>query len=165
MGYNIYIGNAIIEYNTDTESTIDVSIERVEIDDAPEFGFGDISSKSNGRFPTYTAMSQFAETVGLYDLFLNKDLGFLYPHLGVKAISKDDLFQIQQAKKNWETTHPNCKNKLPYKSKQPVDIEEFSCAMNEAAKKYDWFYARLVWFEFWFDWALKNCQYPAIGNG
>lgn len=164
MSYDIYIGEAKINYYPE-DGYMELGVKDIELDNAPEFGFGDISGKSNGRFPGYSQMSKFCETVGLKELFYDEESGFLRPHPGCKPITQDHLEIITKAKEKWEKEHPNCKELLPTKDKEPANYFYIDFDTREQEeKKYDWIYARLVWFEFWFKWALKSCKMPCISN-
>lgn len=153
VGYDIYIGEA---------ETIDgeIRIERAIQDAAPEFGFGDISGRGNSRHPGYSQMTEFCKATGLYELFFGKNSGLLRTHPGCCPIGQEHLESIREAKEKWEEGHPNCKELLPTKDKEPA----LNRNDEREGNQYDWFYARLIWYEFWFEWALMNCRKPTIAN-
>jgi len=161
MSYDIYIGEPHIEYYPE-DGYMKISVEHISLETAPDFGFGDISGKSNGRHPGYSQMHDFCRTSGLYELFFDEYNGFLRPHPGCKPITQEHLQVIMEARVKWEKEHPNCKENLPSPDKEPKGLDW--SGLDEYSKKYDWTYARLVWYEFWFDWALKNCKMPSIAN-
>lgn len=169
MSYDIYVGEpALVTPNKEDieeygDNDIGVRVERMEHPDAPDWPcarklsndkkcpygerlcFGDMSEKSNGRHPGYSQFSNFVEETGLRDLFFG-DSGLMNDHPGCRLIQQKDLDQIAVARKRYEEAHPGavpgwCK----YKNEDAV-------------------LARLVWYEWWFDYALRNCKVPAIYN-
>lgn len=162
MSYNINIGEPEIEYYPE-DGYMKMSVKEDTAENAPEFGFGDISGKGNGRYPGYSQMSEFCNETGLYKLFFDEEDGLLRPHPGCRPITKKHLAQITKARGEWEKEHPDCKNLLPTKDKEPEEPMDFM-REEEESDKYDWMYARIIWYEFWFDWALKNCKMPSISN-
>lgn len=164
MGYNIYIGEEEMKHYPE-DGIDELGVKEIILDNAPEFGFVDISGKSNGRFPGYSQMSKFCKTTGLYELFYDEDNGLLHPHPGCRPITQEHLDTVVGARKNWEEIHPNCKELLPTKDKEPDYTRSDLTFEDRTGSQYDWVYARLVWYEFWFEWALKNCKKPSISNG
>lgn len=169
MSYDIYIGEPTLvtpekedieEYG---DNNIDVRVERMEHPEAPDWPCarklskdrkcpynelicgGDMSEKSNGRHPGYSQFYEFIKMTGLYDLFFG-DSGLMSTHPGCYLIQKKDLALIRQAREMWERAHP--------------DSVPGWCGRegNDAVL------ARLIWYEWWFDYALKNCKVPAIYN-
>lgn len=161
MSYNIFIGELNEKYDPNDKNMDLHAVKRMTLDNAPEFGFDDLSGKSNGRFPGYSQMSDFCEISGLYELFFNKNHGLLCSHPGYKPITHEHLNIIIKAKKEWEKNHLHCKELLPTKDKEPDYTQN---NLERSGHQYDWIYARLVWFEFWFKWALENCSKPYISN-
>ncbi len=165
MGYNLHIGEAKIDFEDyGLESYLSIGVEGVINENAPNFGHGDISGIGNSRYPSYTGMSQFCKATGLSELFNGKEYGILREHPGSVLLVKEHLEAIRIAKNKWEAEHPNCKDMLPKADESPeLNWHE----MNEylETKNFDWFYARLVWFEFWINWALENCKIPTFTNG
>ena len=162
MGYNIHIGEAYIKYLPE-DNYIYIAVIDTKQDTAPDFGFNDVSGKSNSRYPNYTQMSDFCKDAGIYELFYDEYEGLLKQHPGCRPITQKHLQQIVEARVRWEKEHPNCKEMLPYAKDEPSGLDYFE--MIKFSEKFDWTYARLVWYEFWFDWALKNCKMPSIANG
>lgn len=123
MSYSIFIGEL------KKEPTEKSAVVELECEDAPVFGFEDISGKRNGRFPGYSQMAAFCKETGLYDLFFANKIGLLTEHPGYKPLTKEHLTTIIQAKEKWEVEHPGCKELLPTKdkedpSKEPWEQEE-----------------------------------------
>ncbi len=148
MGYDIYIGEAVLRTDGEMGDEIWIDVERIEHPDAPYWEssgrWPDASGKTNGRHPGYGQFREFCRTAGLEDLFLDPDYGLLRDHPGVKLILPNHLEKIKMARQNWEKTHPNSKP-----------------GWNEGE---DPILARLLWYEWWFRWALENCKIPIIRN-
>lgn len=147
MGYSIYIGEATIFTE---EDEIWVGVKKIEHPDAPYWessgGFPDASEKTNGRHPSYTQFVDFCRSTGLANLFFDEDYGLLRDHPGIKRIYPHHLEEISRARKRWEELHPNA-------------VPGWNVDKGE-----DPILARLIWYEWWFRWALENCKLPAIYN-
>lgn len=158
MGYNIYIGNAVVE-SDDEELYTRYVVERATHpaaprwpdhlgpDGKPDFMRGiDISEDSNGRHPSYTSLANWAREVGLYELFLGPDGrdGLLNPHPGCQRLTPGILAELSAARLKWEERHPGAKPGWR-------DGEDPTLA-------------KLIWYEWWTKWALENCKLPAIQN-
>lgn len=138
MGYTIIIGNAEIE-QCDPDEYEGQLVARYDIpvvrhDEAP--ASGDPTDCENQRWPSYRAWSDFAEDVGLYDTFFSPDYGIMRAHPG--------CFQLKVA------------------HLQRVEIAIAEQVRNPSNDVYNM--ARLQWLRYWIDWALKNCDNPAIYN-
>lgn len=148
MGYSIYIGEAVLE--TDLEYLeASYTVEEIENEKAPFWEsiadpFRDASGKTNGRHPSYGAMRLWTEAVGLYDMFYNKESGFLEPHPGIRRLTQDHQIAFQSALTNYKKKHPKS---------EPGWMDDKDAVL-----------ARLIWFKWWVDWAIENCKNPAICN-
>jgi hypothetical protein len=107
MSYDIYIGNAIIEYDSDM---VRANVERVEHPDAPvlppdpsDKGCQDISGKTNGRHPGYVQMDYWAKEMGVYNVWFNEEIGLIREHPGIQPLNKSHLAAHLAAQKN----HPD----------------------------------------------------------
>lgn len=168
MGYSIVIGEAAIEYSNEYgDSYAYITAEGQKVNNAPCFGFSDISGKSNERSPGYGQMSDWCRNVGLYGLFFDKDDGILRHHPGCVPLEKRHLDVVIEAREKWYREHNDCVSKLPYSYKEPSNYKDMTWSEREKYEEeqdFDWMYARLIWYEWWFRWALKNCKKPAIYN-
>lgn len=164
MGYNIYIGEAYIFYDAENGyCAIDVKIHKNV--NAPNFGHGDISSITNARYPSYTGMSNFLRKVSLSEMFFDEENGIMREHPGCFPITNLHLNKIKEAKTIWENNNLGCQNKIPDAKNEPKDFNKWDYDKQEIyTDKFDWDYARLIWYEFWFEWALNNCINPVIYN-
>ena len=170
MGYDILIGERIEVKTASVENDpcLTVSEYRVngtEHSNAPTFFDGDISKNTNGRYPGYSSFSDWCCEVGLNDLFFDDEHGLMREHPGIVTLKENHLAQITRARQRWEMTHEDCKSKIPLKEKQPLGYKGRDISKrSKIDENYDWSYAKLLWYEFWGDWALKNCTRPAIYN-
>lgn len=155
MGWTIKIGNATPVFTDDQDGLqAHWDVEDTEVDNAPAFP-NDASLKTNSRSPSYTVWKEFCQQTGLYDLFYDKKSGLLKQDQPVVKINQGHLKTIKSALKAYQAkaTKPagfsDCKvdaDKIVY-----IDVD-----------RYDSTLARLMWLEFWFNWALENCEKPAI---
>ena len=152
MGYDIYIGNAVVEADEE-DLYAHYTVERVRHPDAPrwpdnlgpdgkpDFMRGiDISEDTNGRHPGYSSMADWMNRVGLSDLFER----LLNPHPGIKRLTPEMLEEITAARKRWQDTHPGAQ--AGWRDGEDPTL------------------AKLIWYEWWVKWALENCKIPAIYN-
>ena len=132
MGYNITIGNAVLEacdpddYDGELKGWYFVTWERHDnapADSAP-------TAHTNERWPSYSGWSDFCEETGLSDLFFSKYDGLMRKHPG--------CFKLEQ---------------------RHLDIIK-SVAGHVPEKQR----GRYEWLGYWVEWALNNCELPAIEN-
>ena len=144
MGYSLTIGQAEINYSHDPDDMICNVCVRDEYDkNSP--AFGDPTDYTNARWPSYTAWTNFTEWAGLYNMFYEGDFGLLNKHPGCLPLTIDHKRQIDESYERIQTEFPNlvaCFNDTPESS----------------------YFARLIWLKYWVDWALENCEKPAIQN-
>jgi len=166
MSYDIYIGNAEIETpdpkyeKEDGEyQPLDWVVPHVTRSDAPQLPYDFMTGNGNSRHPGYSQWADFCEDVELTDLFFNKKTGLMRKHPGTFEITKEHLETIKLAKEKYEKDHPDAIPGWDYDQKWLHDRE-----VDDGVRGRDGILARLIWLEFWFDWALKNCRKPAIYN-
>lgn len=143
MGYSIGIGEPVITVDEETRY-IGLQVKKVEAEDAPlweldkDFPWTELVGKSNFTYPSAESLDSFSKSTGLYEFFKS----LIDSSDGCVLIKSEDLELIRQAKGRWVSAHPNS---IPGYRKNEDDI-----------------LAKLMWYEFWFEWALKNCQTPAL---
>lgn len=148
MGYNIYIGNAVPQFNKSDFPYLSArwTVEPTEHPDAPDFSVdGCPTGNGNGRGPSYSVWTDFTKWAGLYEMFYNEDDGFLRPHPGCCGITVEQVQEVEAAlhhKKNVAT--------------RPAGFSEDGSLDHNLA--------RLMWLAFWMRWAVENCETPAIFN-
>lgn len=161
MGYTFKIGNLITTTEIDDdEAYTSYDTESLVLDDAPEFPNDELTGKSNSRSPSYSTWSNFCKDTGIYYLFYNVSGHLHGGHPGYTDITKDMVDHIKLMVERWKS-----------KSKLPPGFEGFPIYdpllgdyVTPDEGKYDHMLARLLWLEFWTNWALENCEKPAIVN-
>jgi len=168
MGYNISIGNAVLEYERE-DLLMRIVVESAEHDDAPNHC--EFTKKGNYRSPGYSAWADFCREAGREIVLLfygnypggpnrgtynedeqfHRETAFLCHHPGCEPICVKDLELIRAARIRREATNGG----------KPPGFWECSKEVDNGT---DATLARLLWLEFWFDWALRNCERPAIAN-
>lgn len=148
MGYNIYIGNAVPEFDKSDFPYLSARwiVQHAEHPDAPDFSADNCPTKNtNARFPSYGVWHNFCEWAGLEDMFYNEDYGLINQHPGCSGITLEQVLEVETAlqhKKNVATL--------------PAGFCE------DGSKGHN--LARLMWLAFWMRWAVENCETPALYN-
>lgn len=156
MGYNLYIGEAVLNYDNDSDYPsvyIDVKLE--QHDNAP--AFGEPSDYTNSRYPSYTVWSDFCKFVGLYDLFYDEDYGLCRPHPGETPLTTKHKEAIDKAYSDFKNKYPNSVATYGEKQENWYDSDENNPEENG-------YLCRLEWLKYWIDWALENCEKPIFKN-
>jgi hypothetical protein len=164
MGYNIYIGNAELKSSwpdpADEYSDPPVAewvVEGMIHADAP---YSSDSGHSNSRDPSYTGWAEFCREVGIEEWMLKRYEGKMGYHPGCSALTKEDA--------SFLTTLLN-----DYKEKHPTEEACWcECSSCQYGKKTDIKHnpnasgtlVRLTWLTWWVNWAVENCERPAIYN-
>lgn len=174
MSYNIYIGNAEIDYDNGLNEgewpRVRVTVNEVEHPAAPVFENDDMTKNSNNRHPGYSSWGDFIDKTNLSGVFWGDD-GLMSTHPGIKPLNETHYQAIHAALETYratlsEDTKPGFLNNFKYnvdgKISGLMTDEEFEAY--RIAMKVDAHLARLIWLEWWVRWALDNCQYPAIYN-
>jgi hypothetical protein len=154
MSYDIYIGNAVLEEGEDLEVqyAVDAHIEL----SAPSFPYDALSRQANSRHPGYCQWGDFCREVGLYDLFFGEESGLMRDHPGIKPLTTAHLEAVREALARHREQHPDT---IPGFDWSPVSGEP-----DDGVRGRDGVLARLLWLEWWIEWALQNCEKPAIYN-
>lgn len=153
MGYDIKVGNAVPHHDKDDFPTLSARwvVEHQTLDEAPSFEGDEMTGKSNLRSPSYSTWHDFCKDTGLYDMFFEDYDGFFANHPGCKGITQHDADEVTAALVRYRA-----KAKLP-----PGFEKEWGY---DGPPHFDYNLARLIWLEFWMQWAVKNCESPAIQN-
>lgn len=151
MGYNITIGNAVPEFSKEGgELWAGWYCEVVSLPDAPTFPGDEDTGNSNCRRPSYGAWQAFCKYADIYDVFYDETNTFRGGHPGCVILKRSDLERIREAR-----------IKIERASTLPPGFNEYYAV---GLEKYDAILARLIWLEWWMNWALTNCETPAIEN-
>ena len=170
MGYRITIGNAEPTVPTeDDDNQPGWAVIEYSHPEAPVFPGDDMTGNTNVRSPSYTVWAEFCREAGLYDLFFGaststkekstREVCLMPRHPGVALLRRSDLLEIRQARER-------CAAKRWTGERVPGwDPTMTWTDTREPDPKYDGCLARLLWLEWWVEWALTNCKTPALGNG
>ena len=148
MSYDIYIGQ--LENGR---------VGEIFNPDAPLFSGDEMTGQSNGRHPGYRQWDEFCREAGIFALFFGSN-GLMVRHPGSQLLKTEHLDVIKNAlekRKKLINLTPgwcNC---------QKCD-SFFRRNNNIKHVEYDNILARLLWLEYWVDWALKNCDCPSVYN-
>lgn len=153
MGYTFTIGNAVPVANKDSFPELSVRwiVEGVTNDDAPSFPGDEMTGKSNMRSPSYSVWHEFCKTTGVYEFFYNSQGRLHASHPGCIGITEEDADFVSEALSVYKE-----------KATLPAGFEEEWGY--EGPPNYDYHLARLIWLEYWMQWAVKHCETPAISN-
>jgi hypothetical protein len=161
MGYTFRIGNLIetIEEDDDEPYT-SYDVDSIVLYDAPEFPNDELTGKSNGRSPSYSAWSDFCRKSDITHIFYDERGHLLGGHPGYVDITSDMVNTIEEKLQKYKkiATLPPGFEGFPAFNPISGDWE------TPDEGKYDHILARLIWLEFWTKWALENCEHPAIVN-
>ncbi len=146
MGYTIKVGNAVPSCTKEFFPRLEAmwKVEDAEhwLAPVPPGDEEDIG-KANFRSPSYIAWRDFAETVGLTEFFYNPHRGVMTEHPGCVGITREDLVAVERALIRYRERATLPAGSLP---------------------GHDPHLARLEWLAFWMEWALGECETPAIQN-
>lgn len=160
MGYCIAIGDAKPYHGKeDNDFFSGWDVGRLELVCAPEFPNDEMTGKTNIRRPSYTQWAAICREAGIYELFFDESEGLFRDHPGCKPLKQKHLDEIRFAL-----------DLRKRKSKKRAGF--FDAVFNEEKDEweypeehlYDGVLACLIWLEFWVNWALSNCENPAIAN-
>lgn len=174
MSYDIYIGNAEIEYDSGMDEDdwphIRVTVNEVELDAAPVFENDSMTGNSNNRHPSYSAWNDFIQRTKLEGVFWGDD-GLMSEHPGIKPLNETHYQAIHAALVAYraslpEDVKPGFLDNYKYNTEGKIAgiMTDGDFAAYRESMKLDAHLARLIWLEWWVRWALDNCQYPAIYN-
>lgn len=191
MSYDIYIGEAVISRpDLDEHNALSISTASVIQNDAPTFPNDEMTGNGNGRHPGYSQWLDFCRTVGLYELFFDKDQGLMRQHPGTFLLRRCDRDRVRVALARWRDAHPGAVPGFGDRDYYDEEIARWSDRIsilteepekaNHAAEvlqrlrinrdglppngAYDSVLARLIWLDWWMTWALDKCFLPAIHN-
>ncbi len=173
MGYNLTIGEAYLdEFDKDDNwrQPVSPSVEELNLDEAPHFP-DDMNPGCNYRWPSYIQWDSFCKDAGIHSLFYDKSDGLIRSHPGAEFITPKDLQVIKDAVGKRQKEHPSFKP--GWCSCRKCDEMGYAMTDDEKKKEFDQrihnqdldpILGRLMWLEWWFDWALKNCKRPTFEN-
>ena len=171
MGYTLTIGNAALRYDAD-DLYLCIEAEGATHPDAPDHD--KFTGKGNSLSPSYTVWSDFCRDAGIYELFygqgwsreerrylecsedFHRETPLLAHHPGYAPICRADLDFVKAARERREQSN----------GERPPGFFDYGAETDwkEVDNGTDPVLARLVWLEFWLEWALGNCAIPIIEN-
>lgn len=164
MSYDIYIGNAeqtALELEDGEWSCVwnGVTVPGMARTDAPTFPHDDMTGNGNSRHPGYSQWGEFCRETGLHALFFDKEDGLMRRHPGTFALTPSHLATVREALAHWKSSHPDAVPGWDYTPGWTGPKYE-----DDGVRERDGVLARLLWLEWWMDYALRNCPRPAIHN-
>ncbi|MEK6418455.1 MAG: hypothetical protein V4801_02545 [Burkholderia gladioli] len=137
MGYTLTIGNVDAGelICEDGRYEVCMHIVRHERKDAPRDGSP--TDRTNQRWPSYGIWTDFCRLTGLHEMFFEEYEGLLSAHPGVFELRPAHLIIIKRAHERLKEGDPEI---------------------------YAEHRGRMEWLEYWTEWALSNCERPAIQN-
>lgn len=152
MGYTFTIGNATPAFNKDDFPYLSAkwAVEPVRHDTAPDLP-NDVAGNGNSRSPAYGVWKEFCQRAGIYDLFFDYRGRLLAGHPGCVGITQEDADKVTAALEKYRA-----------QATLPAGFEPDM--FYDGPPRYDHCLARLIWLEYWMQWAVKNCETPAIQN-
>ena len=153
MGYTFRIGNATPSFDKDNFPHLGARwvVEPAVHPDAPVFEHDEMTGNSNSRSPSYSVWADFCHSTGLSSLFYDYRGHLKAGHPGCMGITQDDADFVTEALKN-------------YRKEATLEPGFEADWQHEGPATRDYHLARLIWLEFWMQWAVKNCETPAIEN-
>lgn len=171
MGYTLIIGEAKFEGCRD-DAYLYVWAESEAHDDAPTFPNDEMTGNGNMRSPSYKGWSDFCRDTGLYGMFFgidgrrnpymqpdpasHRETPIMAHHPGFTLINEEDALAVKQALDRHIAEHgeltPGFRDWREKEEEAPADA--LACAQR----------ARLIWLNYWFDWAVENCTWPVVAN-
>jgi predicted HicB family RNase H-like nuclease len=161
MGISIRIGEAVLKerdwYEDDNDDIYFCyyDVDDMCLDEAPDLLNDDFVRNSNCRLPSCTAWVEFTKETGLYEFFFNKETGLFSPLYGCAAFDKKDVEVVQQALKARQQYADEHGLVPGFEPGDPEERKNFKIKIDPTL-------LRLIWLEFWMNWAINNCKNPAI---
>lgn len=162
MGYTLRIGNAKVESGDNYgQLWAHWTVEGTTHPDAPVFPNDGMTGNSNQRSPSYSTWTDFAYSTGLERLFYDKDAGLLANHPGCVPLTEAHHAEVLAALQRWRAKSDKPPG-FAGPDKFNKDTQQWEPSPDEG--RYDHTLARLMWAEWWIQWALDNCETPAFEN-
>lgn len=146
MGYTITIGQLEVEKNPDDGldcSCIKFDAQGARHDTAP--AFGEPTDFQNQRWLSYCTWADFMRSTGLYDIFFYDNGHLIGVHPGVRLVTKELRDRVTEALTS-------------FSQKNPSVVAEFGNGEIGGTL------CRLIWLDYWINWAFENCETPVIAN-
>jgi len=149
MGYTISIGEAQLHLE---EFDVIVLVKEEKHDNAPADGVP--TDFTNSRWPSYSAWSEFAKEVNLYDMFYCKEKGLMrdsYIAVPLNQSHKEKVdFAFKKFSKRFELMNTD------------IFLEHSMYTKKDIETTFQYYLDRLKWLKYWVDWSLENCENPIM---
>ena len=143
MGYSITIGNAEI-YNLPEELFAEYRITEVQTPySCSLITIDNMYCRGSNMRMGYIQYHAMLEKTGLVEVLTNEDLDN-----EAKAL-------IRVTPEMWQSVGSSIH---AHRERYPSSV----CLLNEGGLTPNSILARLLWFEYWINWSLKNCKLPGI---
>ncbi len=161
MGYTITIGNAVpVHSKDDGELYASWNVDGEAHEGAPVFPNDTMTGNSNQRHPSYSAWTDSMRALGLHDLFFAEWEGLFRPHPGCKMLTPEIAQIITDAVAAYRSTATKPAGCGGF----PVFDKERETWVAPDDGVYDDVLMRGEWLAYWVNWAVANCETPAIQN-
>ena len=155
MPIRITIGNAELEYRQ-TDSHVGITVNEITCDDAPDF-----TDKSNNMQMSYLECHDWIRGAGVISYMngIDLDISPTDNSFADSGRDSDGIIEIHPCQvtidqRDVDFWHGKVK---AYRAMNPDVQPGFDNTR-------DYILARMMWFEFWVQWAVKNCEMPVIAN-
>ncbi len=171
MGYTLIIGEACFQGDK-SEAWLRVWAKPEAHDDAPTFEGDEMTGNGNSRSPSYTGWTEFCRQTGLYGMFYgldgrrdpymkedpdcHRETPLLADHPGFCALNEADALAVKHALDQHVLKYGEL---VPgFRSWDEKEEDAPPNAMECATR------ARLLWLNYWVDWAVRSCEWPVLAN-
>lgn len=177
MGYNLRIGQAILEYD---EDRVAVDCEEVTLENAP--AHGEPTDGTNARWPSYSAWADSMRALGMMDVMFNMRNGgagsftrnekerspLLEQHPGATPVTIEHAEEVEEKLSAYKAMHPDHIAQYPPLKPNAKPVVEGSTFYRQEDyvddPRYDGNLVRGEWLAFWLRWAVENCSMPVFVN-
>lgn len=171
MGYTLVVGEACFEGDK-SDAYLRVWAKPEAHDTAPTFPHDDMTGNGNSRSPSYSGWADFCRGTGLYGMFFgvdgsrnpymqgdpdcHREIPILADHPGFALINGEDVLAVKQALERHIAKHGELEPGFrPWMEKEDdAPPNATACAQR----------ARLLWLNYWCEWAVRTCEWPVIAN-
>ena len=173
MGYTLTIGNAEVDWNTES---VRVYAPIVRQDDAP--AYGEPTDHENQRWPSYRVWNDSINKLGIYELMFGDDdsgevqIGDDYfpalmpSHPGAAPVVPEVVAEVERALNEYKLRNPgHIAQYAPLKdSVEEVPGKWYREEDYVDDPRYDDALCRGEWLLYWLKWAIANCERPVFCN-
>ncbi len=159
MGYSLTIGELEVDKNHEDGidcSCISFGAKGEKHDNAP--AFNEPTDFTNQRWPSYGVWSDCLRDAGMYDLFFCDGGHLIGGHPGVRLLTKEFYEEFTKRKIAFEAKYPHVEATYGERDTKDIFHEDLS------NPKCNNVYCRIVWMDYWINWAIENCETPVFAN-